>query len=143
VAFACRPPRIRRERAPAAKLVMPMAVRPDRRFPYAAVRSKSFSVIQYAVDTRSGALQQVSTSPLAESFPYISVEKAELIRIVLADPDPEASGLSAFTRDDLVRICKKRDAKNLPVTSIGRILRELVLSRQKARPSHPEKSPAA
>jgi hypothetical protein len=32
-------------------------------------------VIQYAIDTRGGALQQVSTSPLAESFPYISVDK--------------------------------------------------------------------
>jgi len=70
-------------------------------------------------------------------------EKAELIRIVLAGPDPEASGLSSFTREDLVRICKKRFAKSLHVTSMGRILRELGLSRQKARPSHPEKDPAA
>jgi transposase len=29
------------------------------------------------------------------------------------------------------------------VTSMGRILRELGLSRQKGRPSHPEKDPAA
>src|SRR6516225_3545432 len=70
-------------------------------------------------------------------------EKAELMRIVLAGPDPEASGLSAFTREDLVRICKKRFAKSLHVTSMGRILRELGLSRQKGRPSHPEKDPAA
>jgi 6-phosphogluconolactonase len=62
-------------RAPAAALVMPMAVSPDRHFLYAAVRSKPFSVFQYAIDARSGALQQVSTSPLAESFPYISVDK--------------------------------------------------------------------
>jgi transposase len=52
-------------------------------------------------------------------------EKAELIRIVLAGPDPEASGLSAFTREDLVRICKKRFATSVHVTSMGRILREL------------------
>ena len=70
-------------------------------------------------------------------------EKAELVRIVLAGPDPEASGLSAFTREDLVRICKQRFAKSLHVTSMGRILRELELTRQKARPSHPEKDPAA
>jgi transposase len=70
-------------------------------------------------------------------------EKAELMRLVLAGPDPEASGLSAFTREDLVRICKKRFAKSLHVTSMGRILRELGLSRQKGRPSHPEKDPAA
>jgi transposase len=70
-------------------------------------------------------------------------EKAELVRIVFAGPDPEASGLSAFTREDLVRICKKRFGKSLHVTSMGRILRELGLSRQKGRPSHPEKDPAA
>jgi transposase len=70
-------------------------------------------------------------------------EKSELIRIVLAGPDPEVSGLSAFTREDLVRICKQRFAKSLHVTSMGRILRELELTRQKARPSHPEKDPAA
>jgi transposase len=61
----------------------------------------------------------------------------------LAGPDPEASGPSAFTREDLVRICKQRFAKSLHVTSTGRILHELRLSRQKARPSHPEKDPAA
>src|SRR5262249_50095192 len=62
-------------RTQATKLVMPMAVSPDRRFLYAAVRSKPFSVIQYAIEARSGALQQVATSPLAESFPYISLDK--------------------------------------------------------------------
>ena len=62
-------------RAPAAMLVMPMAVSPDRRFLYAAVRSKPLLVIQYAIDAGSGALQQVARSPLADSFPYISVDK--------------------------------------------------------------------
>ena len=70
-------------------------------------------------------------------------EKAELYRMVLAGPDPETSGLSAFTRDDLVAICKQRFGKSLHATSMGRILRELGLSRQKARPSHPQKDLAA
>ena len=35
-------------------------------------------------------------------------EKAELMEIVLAGPDPEASSISAFTRDDLVTICDDR-----------------------------------
>jgi transposase len=70
-------------------------------------------------------------------------QKAELVRIVLAGPDPETSGLSAFTREDLVRICKERFDKSLHVTSMGRILRELGFSRQKGRPSHPQKDPAA
>ena len=70
-------------------------------------------------------------------------EKAELLGIVLAGPDPETSGLSAFTREDLVRLCEERFGKRLHVTSMGRLLRDLGLSRQKARPSHPEKDPAA
>jgi len=64
------------------------------------------------------------------------------VAIVLAGPNPEASGISAFTREDLVRICQERFGKSLHVTSMGRILRELGLSRQKARPSHPQKGPA-
>ena len=31
--------------------------------------------------------------------------------IVLAGQDPETSGISAFTREDLVRICKERFGK--------------------------------
>jgi putative transposase len=69
-------------------------------------------------------------------------EQAELMRIVLAGPDPEA-GLSAFTREDLVRICEARFGKTFHPASLGRALRRLGLSRQKARPSHPQKDPAA
>jgi transposase len=47
-------------------------------------------------------------------------EKSELVAIVLAGPDPEASGISAFTREDLVGICKERFGKSLHVTSMGR-----------------------
>jgi transposase len=70
-------------------------------------------------------------------------EKVELVAIVLAGPDPEASGIAAFTREDLVRLCKERFGKSLHVSSLGRILGELGLSRQKARPSHPQKDEAA
>ena len=69
-------------------------------------------------------------------------EQAELMRIVLAGPDPEADGISAFTREDLVRICEARFSKTLHATSLGRLLRRLGLSWQKARPSHPKKDPA-
>jgi transposase len=69
-------------------------------------------------------------------------EQAELMRIVLAGPDPEADGLSAFTREDLVRICGTRFGKTFHPSSMGRLLRRLGFSRQKARPSHPQKDPA-
>ena len=62
-------------RAAAAKIVMPMTISPDRKFLFAATRSKPFSVITYSIDSGSGALKQTSMSPLAESFPYISLDK--------------------------------------------------------------------
>jgi len=62
-------------RAKAASIVMPMAVSPDKRFLYAASRSKPFSVQAYSIDRGTGALTLLATSPLAESFPYISVDR--------------------------------------------------------------------
>ncbi|HZP35609.1 MAG TPA: beta-propeller fold lactonase family protein [Methylomirabilota bacterium] len=60
---------------PAGKPVMPMSVSPDRRFLFAAVRSKPFTVITYGIDPKTGALSKRSTGPLAESFPYIRVDR--------------------------------------------------------------------
>jgi len=62
-------------RAAAAKVVMPMAVSPDKRFLYAASRSKPYSVHAYSIDRATGALKLLATSPLAESFPYISLDR--------------------------------------------------------------------
>jgi 6-phosphogluconolactonase len=62
-------------RVKAANLVMPMAVSPDRRFLYAASRSKPYTVHVYSINSSSGALTPFATSPLAESFPYISLDK--------------------------------------------------------------------
>ena len=68
-------------------------------------------------------------------------EQAELIRIVLVGPSAE-SGLSAFTREDLARVCEARFGKSFHPASLGRLLKRLGFSRQKARPSHPQKDPA-
>lgn len=70
-------------------------------------------------------------------------EQAELLAVVMAGPDPEQDGFSAFTREDLVTVAEKRFGKSMHATSMGRLLRRLGLSRQKARPSHPLKDPAA
>ena len=69
-------------------------------------------------------------------------EQAELIRIVLAGPDPETDGISAYTREDLVRMCETRFGKSFHPSSMGRLLKRLGFSRQKARPSHPKKDAA-
>src|SRR5262245_38748862 len=62
-------------RVPAAKIVMPMAVSPDKRFLYAGVRSRPYAVHAYAIDAGTGALRPLGSSPLAETFPYISLDR--------------------------------------------------------------------
>ena len=62
-------------RVKVASTVMPMAVSPDRRFLYATSRSKPFTVHTYAIDPSTGALTPRLTAPLAESFPYIALDK--------------------------------------------------------------------
>jgi 6-phosphogluconolactonase len=62
-------------RAPAAKVVMPMAVSPDKRYLHAAARSKPYAAHTFAIDPKTGALKAVGTGNLAESFPYISTDR--------------------------------------------------------------------
>ena len=62
-------------RVKAGKPVMPMTVSPDKRFLIAAVRSKPFSAYTYSIDSGTGALKHVGTGPLAESFPYIALDR--------------------------------------------------------------------
>jgi transposase len=71
------------------------------------------------------------------------VQRQELHDIALAGPDIEKDHLSAYTRDDLAGIAKAKWNVVYDVTSIGRMLREMGLSRQKTRPSHPKKNPEA
>src|SRR2546425_10599930 len=64
------------ERFKAEKPVMPMTVSADKRFLVAGVRSKPFSAYTYTIDRGTGALKLVGTGPLAESFPYIYLERS-------------------------------------------------------------------
>ena len=64
------------QRIKAEKIVMPMAVSPDKRFLIAAVRSKTYQAYSYLIDRGSGELKLVGTGSLAESFPYISLDRA-------------------------------------------------------------------
>jgi 6-phosphogluconolactonase len=63
------------QRFKAAKLVMPMTVSPDKRFLIAAVRSKPFQAMSYSIDKTSGTLNPVGTGTLAESYPYIALDR--------------------------------------------------------------------
>ena len=76
--------------------------------------------------------------------PKLAAERRkELHDIALKGPDVEAEHLSAYTREDIAGIAKEKWGVTYAVTSIGRILKEAGLSRQKMRPSHPRKNPEA
>ena len=59
----------------ADKVVMPMTVSRDKRWLIAAVRNKPYLAYTYSIHRTSGALQLVSTGPLAESLPYIQIDR--------------------------------------------------------------------
>ena len=70
-------------------------------------------------------------------------EQAALAARVFTDPDPEEDDVSAWTRADLCRWLEDRFEKKLHPSSLSRVLRRLDLSRQKARPAHPQTDPVA
>src|SRR5882762_7462129 len=54
---------------------MPMAVTPDRRFLYAALRSDTFPVSTFALDRATGRLTHLGTTPLPDSMAYIVTDR--------------------------------------------------------------------
>jgi transposase len=72
-----------------------------------------------------------------------AAHEGELGEIVMAGPDVEQEGVSAYTREDLARIVREKWQVSYHPGSMGRVLRRLGFSRQKARPSHPKKDAAA
>src|SRR6185295_2586315 len=59
----------------AAKLVMPMAVSPNKRHLYAVTRSQPVRVLSYAIDPTNGKLTQKASAPLPDSMPYVSTDR--------------------------------------------------------------------
>ncbi len=72
-----------------------------------------------------------------------SDEQAALAEVILAGPDPEVDGLSAYTLEDLALLSAERFGKSFHPASMSRVVRRLGFSRQKARPHHPDKDEAA
>ena len=64
--------------------------------------------------------------------------RRELRELVLAGPDVEADGLSAWTLPELCREVEERWKVTYHPSHMGKLLRSLGLSRQKARPAHPK-----
>lgn len=70
-------------------------------------------------------------------------QEQEIKSAVLDGPDIEKDGLSAFTLEDIRSMIEDRYGARYHIGYMGRLMRRLELSRQKARPSHPMKDPAA
>jgi 6-phosphogluconolactonase len=55
---------------------MPLALTPDRRFLYAALRSEPFTVASFAIDAASGKLNHLGSAPLDASMAYTTVDRS-------------------------------------------------------------------
>jgi transposase len=66
-------------------------------------------------------------------------EQAVLVNRILRGPDPERGEPSSWTLPDLCRFIEKRFGKTMLPQSMSRVVRRLGLSRQKARPVHPQR----
>lgn len=70
-------------------------------------------------------------------------EQAVLVAHVLRGPDPERGEPSSWTLPDLCRFIEARFGKSMLPQSMSRVVRRLGLSRQKARPVHPQRDAKA
>ncbi|HMC14714.1 MAG TPA: beta-propeller fold lactonase family protein [Albitalea sp.] len=61
---------------PVTGTVMPLAVSPDRKFLYAALRSEPYTVASFRIDPASGKLTQIGASPLPDSMAYIATDRS-------------------------------------------------------------------
>jgi len=58
----------------AGKLVMPMAVSPDKRHLYAVVRSQPLAVLTFAIDPATGRLERQASAPLPDAMAYAATD---------------------------------------------------------------------
>jgi transposase len=70
-------------------------------------------------------------------------QRTALRQLVLDGPEVEATGLSAWTLPELCREVEERWGVSYHPSHMGKLMRRLGLSRQKARPSHPKADAAA
>jgi 6-phosphogluconolactonase len=54
---------------------LPLAVSPDKRFLFAALRNEPYSVVTFSIDAKSGMLNAVGSGALADSMAYIVTDR--------------------------------------------------------------------
>ena len=92
---------------------------------------------------RSGPAGLISRRGPGRPASITQLQKAELLEIVLAGPDPEVHGVVRWRCVDLKAEVSKRFGVDVSEITIGRWLHELRLTRLQPRPVHPKKDPEA
>jgi 6-phosphogluconolactonase len=67
---------------------LPLAISPDRRFLYAALRSQPYSVTGFAINSMNGRLTRLASAPLPESMAFLSTDRTG--RFLFAASIPES-----------------------------------------------------
>jgi 6-phosphogluconolactonase len=83
---------------------MPMALTPDRRFLYCALRSEPYSVAAYAVDGLTGKLTHLATTPIPGSMAWLSTDHTGRYLFASAMPDVQYSTTETEPRQSLVSV---------------------------------------
>lgn len=87
-------------------------------------------------------VEGLKTRPRCGRAPRLtSLQRAELLDLVLAGPDPEVHGVVRWRCADLRAEVARRFSVEVHENTIGRWLHELGLTRLQPRPIHPRKDP--
>ena len=93
------------------------------------------AVVRYNAEGLAGFQDRLRPGPKSR---LDAAEQAALAALILAGPDVEGTGLSAWTLPDLCCEVEARWGKRFHPASLSRVVRRLGFSRQKARPAHPK-----
>lgn len=98
------------------------------------------AVVRYNAEGLAGLHNRPHRGPASR---LTNEQHEQLRQMVLDGPDPQTSGLSAWTLSDLAHAVAARWGVTYHAGHMSKLMRKLGLSRQKARPSHPNADPAA
>lgn len=85
----------------AGGMVMPLAISPDRRFLYAALRDEGdFALTTFAIDGHSGELSRLGQVPAAQSITYIATDRSG--SFLFAATNPHTPGIPAVLSQNAI-----------------------------------------
>ncbi len=76
---------------PVTGKVMPMAVSPNRRFLYAALRSKPYSIANFSIDGLTGMLTHLGYTPVSDSMVNVTTDRTGRFFFGAINPPDESS----------------------------------------------------